>query len=167
MAKTLLILRHGKAEPAEGVDQTDFERSLTARGESNSRAIGSYIARKGLTPDLIVTSKAARALLTAQNVAGKCGDPPLDENETVYGAYSNDLLTIILELDDSLSTVMIVGHNPTLENVVDELTDGYDTVMKTCSLAILKTTKKSWSEIQNGDFKLIALQNPRDIDPTP
>jgi phosphohistidine phosphatase len=166
MAKTLLILRHGKAESAERVDKTDFERTLTARGESNSRAIGIYVAEKGLTPDLIVTSMAARALATARNIAAQCGDVALEENDTVYGAYSNDLLSIILELDESLSTVMIVGHNPTLENIVDELTDSYDTVMKTCSLAILKTTKKSWSEIQIGDFKLIALQNPRDLDTT-
>ena len=167
MAKTLLILRHGKAEAAEDVEKSDFDRILTARGESNSRSMGQYIASRGLTPDLILTSSALRALGTARNVAEACQNSTLEENETIYGAYSNDLLDIVENLDENLSTVMLVGHNPTLENLVDELTESFDTVLKTCSLAVLRTTKKSWSDIRMGDFKLIELKNPRDIDPTP
>ncbi|MCB1185604.1 histidine phosphatase family protein [bacterium] len=167
MAKTLLVLRHGKAEPAESVEKADFDRVLTERGESNSLIMGDFISRKGMKPDLIISSMAARALKTAQNVASRCGDPELQENEDMYGAYSADMLALLMGLDDELATVMLVGHNPALENLVDELTDSYDTVLKTCSLAVLKTTKKSWGEIMHGDFKTIAIQNPRDLDPTP
>ena len=167
MAKTLLVLRHGKAEPAEKVEKDDFDRALTARGESNSFAMGDYIRKKGLKPDLIISSQAVRAISTARNIASKLEDVEVEEHEDMYGAYSPDLLAIISDLDDSISSVMLVGHNPALENLVDELTDSYETVLKTCSLAILKTTKKSWSEIMHGDFKVISFQNPRDIDPTP
>ncbi|MCB1218524.1 histidine phosphatase family protein [bacterium] len=166
MAKTLLVLRHGKAEPAESVEKTDFDRELTARGESNSLVMGDHISQKGLKPDLVISSQASRALKTARNVASRCGDPPLEENETMYGAYSPDLLEILMGLDDSVATVLLVGHNPALENLVDELTDSYDTVLKTCSLAVLKTTKKKWADIMHGDFKTIEIQNPRDLDPT-
>ncbi|MEZ5338803.1 MAG: histidine phosphatase family protein [bacterium] len=166
MAKTLLVLRHGKAEPAESVEKSDFDRELTARGESNSLVMGDYISQKGLRPDLVISSQASRALKTARNVASRCGDPPLEENETMYGAYSPDMLEILTGLDDSVATVLLVGHNPALENLVDELTDSYDTVLKTCSLAVLKTTKKNWADIMHGDFKTIAIQNPRDLDTT-
>ncbi len=167
MAKTLLVLRHGKAEPAGNVDKADFDRELTARGESNSLVIGDYISSNGITPELIISSQAARAIGTARNVASRCGDPEIEESEFMYGAYSTDLLDIITGLDDAIKTVMLVGHNPALENLVDELTDSYETVLKTCSLAILKTTKKSWADLMHGDFKTIAIQNPRDFDPTP
>ena len=123
MAKTLLVLRHGKAEPAESVDKADFDRVLTERGESNSLVMGDFISRKGMKPDLIISSIAARALGTARNVASRCGNPEMDENEHMYGAYSADMLDMIMALDDSYDTVLLVGHNPALENLVDELTD--------------------------------------------
>lgn len=112
--KTLLILRHGKAE--DHSPKGDKERALTGRGERDAAAVGEQIGRTFGCPDLIVSSDAKRARQTAKIVAKATGyAAEIETRGAIYGADLNTLLSVIHELPEAAGCVLLVGHNPGLE----------------------------------------------------
>jgi len=162
MGRTLLILRHGKS--LHGPDYaTDFERPLAPRGEQAARRIGRLLKDKGPIPQLILTSRARRALLTARLVAAELKDVKVVPHPEMYDADIGDLHDIINELSDRYRCVLLVGHNPTFEMFVDDVTGTFDNVLKTCSLAVIECSCNAWFDVSTVDCRLAALYNPREL----
>lgn len=118
--KTLLILRHAKAEDhsAEG----DKGRALTGRGERDAASIGKQIKAQFGYPDLIVTSEAKRAQQTAGIVAQEVGyTSEITTRSTLYNASLHRLLDTVQALPDGADRVLLVGHNPGLEQLAGDL----------------------------------------------
>lgn len=121
--KELLILRHAKSSwDDSSVD--DHERPLNSRGERDAPRMGELIRDEQITPDLIITSDAVRAATTAEAVASATGYAGAIVREPrLYLAGSDDIIRLLRELtDDNTTRVMIVGHNPGLEQLVSQLT---------------------------------------------
>ena len=113
--------------------------------------MGKLIKYKDLVPDFIISSTALRAKTTAELVAKACsyqGDIVLDQS--LYEAKPKDYLAILETLSDRYSIVLIVGHNPVIEETIQMLTDSSDVVvMPSCALAHLSIPIEKWSDFSS------------------
>lgn len=116
--KTLHIVRHGKALQ-DYFSINDEDRPLIEKGIVNSEAAARRLQAQYATPDLIVSSHAARALHTAHIFARVMGYPSqrVQVNEKLYSDGENEVYAILKNLPDKIESVMIVGHNPDLTYV--------------------------------------------------
>jgi len=116
--KTLHIVRHGKALQSYFSIQ-DYDRPLIEKGIVNSEAAAKRLHAQYPTPDLIISSHAARALHTAHIFARVMGYPHhrVQVNENLYLDGENEVYSIMKNLPDNVENVMIVGHNPDLTYV--------------------------------------------------
>ena len=90
------------------------------------------------------------------------GDIELHEERLIYEAHLGDLVDLVRELPEDRQRILLVGHNPDLEELVEDLT-GEDVVLKTCSLAVIDTTAADWQELPEGRCVLQSLVHPREI----
>jgi phosphohistidine phosphatase len=114
--KTLLILRHAKAVPKDP-DLSDHDRPLDDIGKKDALRMGKLIKDKDIIPCFIMSSTALRAKITAELVANGCnyeGDIILD-NSLYEANKPKDYLAILETLSEKYSSVLIVGHNPVIE----------------------------------------------------
>ncbi len=125
--KRLLLLRHAKAVPATD-PLVDITRSLAERGERDARRIGERLREQRLHPTLILTSPAARALQTAQIVASAIDYPHerIALERRLYLAEPAAIVEIIAAQDAALETLLVVGHNPGLTDLVHRLLPDFD-----------------------------------------
>jgi phosphohistidine phosphatase len=121
MTRELLLLRHGKSDWSVGVD--DFYRPLKDRGKRAAQRIGVWLAQQKLVPDLIVSSPAERALVTAEKTCKAMGNGAQDiqKEERIYEAGLSDLLKVLADCPADAGRVMLVGHNPGLEELLEWL----------------------------------------------
>ena len=148
--KILLILRHANAVPKDP-SLSDHDRPLDKVGEHDALHMGKLIRDKDLIPSSIISSTALRAKTTAELVAKGCsyqGDIVL--NQSLYEAKPKDYLAILERLSDRYSNVLIVGHNPTVEDTIQMLTDSSDLVaIPSCTLAHLSLPIEKWSDLSS------------------
>src|SRR5215210_4842463 len=112
------LLRHGEAVPHEAKD--DFERELTARGERQAAAAGEALARLGVEFAACYTSPLVRARQTAELACEPLNVEP-DARDAVGKDFDVDALRELLAEQDDDARVLVVGHNPSFEQVVRDL----------------------------------------------
>lgn len=162
--KTLLILRHAKSSwDEEHCD--DHDRPLNPRGKRDAPRMGEFLRTLGLFPDLIISSTAKRARKTASKVAKRCGYPGVIElHGSLYLAPPEEYLTVLRQVDDSHACVLVVGHNPGLEQLLALLT-GHPGALPTASLARVELDIPRWSALDAATRgRLIALWRPKELD---
>lgn len=161
--KTLLILRHAKASWSQP-KHIDHERPLTKRGKHDAPQMGKLIRDQGLTPDLIISSTAKRAYDTARLAAEACGyEGDVEQRQELYLSDTTCYMDILRSLPDKVNCVMLVGHNPVLEELLNLLTD-YKEPFPTATLAQVELPITSWvglSEATDGYLK--NLWKPRQL----
>lgn len=118
MENELLILRHGKSDWSTEVE--DFERPLKDRGKRAAQRVGTWLLEEGLLPDLILSSPAERAITTAEKCAKAMGlaADGIQREPRIYEAGTRELLEVLREVPASTRRVMLVGHNPGLEQLL-------------------------------------------------
>jgi phosphohistidine phosphatase len=163
MAKTLLLLRHGKSDWSSDKD-SDFDRPLAKRGREAALLMAQYLAEEDLVPDVIFSSPAKRALSTAEILQEEFTDVDITEDDAIYEATLDTMLELVAGLPEDTDTVLVVGHNPVLEELTDELAGRDDTVLKTCSLAILRSKAGSWEDVTAGSCRLVEVVNPAEVE---
>ncbi len=120
--RRLLLLRHGKAESPAGV--CDRDRPLAKRGRRQSEYAGAECRRRGLIPDLVVASPALRTRQTSQAFAeGLDTATETDLDPRIYANTVDDLVAVVDEFPDDTRTVLLVGHNPSLDDLARTLDD--------------------------------------------
>ena len=145
--KTLLVLRHAKSswnDPA----LDDHERPLNKRGRRDAPRMGELVREYGLIPDVVISSDAVRARLTAEAVAEAAryaGEILLDPH--LYLACPADILSLLATVRENAETVMIVGHNPGLEQLVEQLT-GERQDLPTAALAQIGLPIDRWRDLK-------------------
>jgi phosphohistidine phosphatase len=163
MMKTLLILRHAKSS-WDNARLTDYERPLNKRGKIDAPRIGKLLREQELVPDLIITSSAERALATAEAVALASGyEQEIKATRSFYHADPEAYLDVLRQLDDSLERVMAVGHNPGMEELLEELTGLWEQ-MSTAALAQISLPINQWSELdEETTGELVNLWRPKEL----
>ncbi|MGP0030126.1 MAG: SixA phosphatase family protein [Acidimicrobiales bacterium] len=176
--RDLWLLRHAKtvADPPKG--GSDFDRVLAPRGRRDATALGHLLGtdrrQLGLVklalPARALVSPAARTVATADLVLGELKRPPArDLVPALYDADPDDVLDHLRTLDDELTSVMVVGHNPTAHALALGLIDAADHKGRalvtrrgfpTCALGIYRFRLEHWSEAGGGTARLLKLLVP-------
>lgn len=161
--KSVLFLRHAKSSWKQE-ELADHDRPLNKRGKRDAPLMGRLLKKEDLVPDIIISSTAIRARSTTEAVAkgsGYKGEIVLDKS--LYAAGPEAYLGVIHDLSDEYVRVLIVGHNPGLEELLELLT-GEIHLMPTCSLAHVKLHVDKWSEVDNKIKGQVAeIWRPRDL----
>ena len=168
MTRELLLLRHGKSDWSTGVD--DYHRPLKDRGKRGAQRIGVWLAQQQRVPDLIVTSPAERALVTAQKACKAMGngDAGIQQDRRIYAAGIDELLAVLGDCPQDAGRVMLVGHNPGLEELFSWLAretvplpdDGK--LLPTATLASLQLPA-DWQVLTAGCARLDAITRPETL----
>jgi phosphohistidine phosphatase len=169
MPRRLLVLRHGKS--AWDTDAaTDHERPLAPRGRRDAPRMGRLMRELGLLPDHVVASPALRARETVLAACAELGVDParIRWEERIYMADVADLLAVLAACPESARTVLLVGHNPGLENLVGYLCGSSLTVQADCKLlptGALADVRVPcpWWDLKADCGELCTVTRPRDL----
>jgi phosphohistidine phosphatase len=164
MTKTLLILRHAKSS-WKNEKLKDFDRPLKHRGEEAAKVIGKVLVVAELVPQVILSSPAQRAKQTAELVVAESKfKGELKFVDSFYMGEPENYIKALKELPDEIERVMVVGHNPGLEALL-QLLDGKVNSLTTGSLAYLVLDIKHWTDLTKATVgELISFWEPDEID---
>ncbi|MFL6765911.1 MAG: SixA phosphatase family protein [Sphingomicrobium sp.] len=168
--KTLLVLRHGKAE-RDSDSGKDFDRSLAGRGWRDAEAVGREMRARGLDPDAVIASPAKRSAETVTALVRGYGrlEPTFDER--IYDAPPARLLEIVNQADDAWDRLLLVGHNPGFEKLVlrlsgDEPCEHRDRIIEgfpTAAVAAIELPVMRWSDVGERSGRIVEMITPRDL----
>jgi len=145
--KTIYFIRHAKSGWSVP-DTSDFERSLSKRGKKDINTMGSYLALRGIKPDLILSSCALRAQQTTDRLADKIAfEGKKYYLRELYFTSVETMGEIISIQDDTVESMFIVGHNPYLHELVNTFIDEH--ISKFPSLGIIRIdfNTESWGSL--------------------
>ncbi|MGI5373773.1 SixA phosphatase family protein [Streptomyces sp. CA-251387] len=166
--RRLVVLRHAKSAWPDGV--ADHDRPLAPRGRRDAPVAGRMLADADCLPDLALCSTAARARETWDLASAQWGTPPPVRHEPrLYGADVPDLLAVVHEVPPEVGTLLLVGHNPGLEELVLELAgEGLDntldevrTKFPTSAIAVLAWYGTTWQALAPGTALLTGVMVAR------
>jgi phosphohistidine phosphatase len=160
--KTLFLLRHAKSSWKQP-DMNDHDRPLNKRGKKEAPMVGKYLKANELVPDLILSSTARRAHETAQVVAEESGfEGQVELYQDLYLSDTACYLDILQRLPETADRVLVIGHNPDLDELLTLLTD-VTQHMTTAALAQITLPITSWNELNEAtDGRLENLWTPRE-----
>jgi phosphohistidine phosphatase len=177
-ARYLWILRHGKAASDPPWGGTDRERPLTARGRRDATALGNrlasdepFVGLEGIPkPEVVICSAAVRTRQTADLIVDASGRQlPLDSYRSLYEADTDVALQYLREIDEAVTSTLLVGHNPTMFEMAWELL-GDDRSsdrglleaggLPTCALAVLALGVEAWEDVVHGCGSLAGVFKP-------
>ncbi|CAL9628093.1 SixA phosphatase family protein [Streptomyces sp. enrichment culture] len=166
--RRLVVLRHAKS--ARPGDVADHERPLAPRGRRDAPAAGRALAEADCLPGLALCSTAVRARRTWELAAAQWGTPPpVRYDPRLYAAGVPELLAVVRETPADVETLLLVGHNPGLEDLVltladDGLDDTLDRVREkfpTSAVAVLAWRGADWRDLAPGAALLTSVIVPR------
>jgi phosphohistidine phosphatase len=162
--KTLLLLRHAKSSWKD-TELDDHDRPLNERGKRDAPRIGQLLKDENLLPDLIVVSTARRARKTAEHVihhSGYRGESRFTGE--LYNARRDQLLALVAALPEGAGRVLLIGHNPGFEELLEALTDECRP-LSTATLAHLESPAPSWQQFREaGPARLVKVWQPRELE---
>ena len=170
MSRELLILRHAKSDWDTGA-RTDFERPLAKRGRKAAPRVGRWLNDQGLVPDYVVSSPAERAKQTVILVCEQMGIPAeeIHWDPRIYHSSSGELLSVLNESPPEAKRVLIAGHNPGLEIllqnlVIEDIPPQPDyKLMPTAAVAHLEILSP-WHDLEGGMARLLSLTRARSLE---
>jgi phosphohistidine phosphatase len=165
MLKTVIFMRHAKSDWSMA-GQKDFDRPLNTRGFTDAPQMGRKLFEMGVKPDLIMSSPALRAKMTAEFVAEqlKYETDKIVFEEDMYESSTRTLLGFINNLDDQLHCVMLFGHNPTHSYLAEYLTKTEIGNIPTAGVVCVEFEIDSWKEISEGLGKMKWFLYPKGLD---
>lgn len=144
--KTLLLMRHAKSSWKD-TELADHERPLKKRGHKDVVNIAKVLKKKDLIPDYILTSSAVRSVETANDLAEKVGyQGDISVQDVLYMAEPRTYIEKIQSVPNEANRLLVVGHNPGLESLVQILGDKID-AMPTGGVAVIVLPIKTWEEL--------------------
>ena len=166
---TLYLLRHAKSSWADPT-LLDHERPLAPRGRRDAKRIAKHLAQLGIEPELVLCSSAERARETLELVRPALGATPTVKLEAkLYAASSDKLLDYIRALPEAVAAVMLIGHNPGLQDLALVLAstgtelERLEAKFPTAALATLTIANTTWSRLSRADAALAAYVVPKQL----
>jgi phosphohistidine phosphatase len=159
--KTLLLLRHAKSS-WKHPELADHDRTLNKRGKRTAPLMGELLQDEDLIPDLILCSSAVRANTTALLVAKACNYPgEIQQTRELYLAEPQAYIEVLHQVAEKHARVLVVGHNPGLEMLIEALT-GETITMPTAALAHIELSLERWRDLTlNTKCKLLNMWRPK------
>jgi len=171
--KILGLYRHAKSDWHDARAR-DFDRPLNKRGRKGAELMGRHIADHGIPWDRIIASPAVRVAETIELGAKATGQTLATIwDRRIYLASSATLLDLIHEQEGDPGAILMIGHNPGLEDLIFDLVpddgssplrDIVEEKFPTAAYAVLELDADSWSDVREGSARLVHLIRPRDLD---
>lgn len=171
--KLLGLFRHAKSDWGDPRAR-DFDRDLNDRGRAGAAVMGRHIRDYGARWDRVVASPAVRCAETLEIAAEAAGRSfPVNWDRRIYLASSSTLIDLLREQPADAASVLMVGHNPGLEDVIFDLVpndgssplrDAVEAKFPTAAFAVLELPIERWSDVAAARARLVHLTRPRDLD---
>ena len=160
--KTIYLVRHAKSDWGNA-STGDFDRTLNERGMKNAPVMAARLKKKGILPELVISSPATRALTTAELFSETLGYPEekIQKRMEIYRGGVLDLLKIVQQIPDLYDSAMLFGHNPTLTEFSNLLTGSYTDNLVTCGVIKIELDIESWKSANPDSGKLIWYDFPK------
>lgn len=172
--KTLGLFRHAKSD-WDDPRARDFDRPLNGRGRKGAALMGPHIIANGPRWSRILASPAVRVTQTIElGMQAAHVNAPVRWDRRIYLATSPSLIDLLREQEGDPDTILLVGHNPGLEDVIFDLVPGdgscpmrdvVEEKFPTAAYAVLELDIASWADLEDGTGRLVHLMRPRDLDP--
>jgi len=172
--KILGIFRHAKSDWNDA-RLRDFDRPLNKRGRKGAAIMGKHIREHAVGWKRVLASPAVRVTQTIDIAGEAAGEtPPVDSDRRIYLASSATLMDVLREQEGDPASIMMVGHNPGLEDLIFDLVpddgssplrDIVEEKLPTAAYAVLELDIDAWGDIEEGCGRLVHLVRPRDLDP--
>jgi phosphohistidine phosphatase len=166
MSRELWLLRHAKTDRSLNIE--DLDRPLKKKGKRAALKVGTWMKEQGLIPDLVISSPAQRAIATAQIVCRAIGlsDSLLKQDKRIY-AEGFERLKGVLATSGDTKKLLVVGHNPELEDLLIYLAEADslpidEKLLPTAALARL-ILPDDWTSLEHGCAKLLAIIHPKSL----
>lgn len=163
--KRLYLLRHAKSSWSDP-SLADDERPLAPRGRKAAKKMAKELRRREIRPTLVLCSSSRRTRETLELIGSSLGDPTIDVEEGLYGAGSDRLLMRVRTVSDTVSAVLVIGHNPALHDLSHRLVPDSGHLLgkfPTGALAAFELDLPSWSELGKTEARLVAYIVPREL----
>jgi phosphohistidine phosphatase len=162
--KRLLVMRHAKSS-WDNPQLADHDRPLNKRGKRDAPRMGRWLNARDLNPEMIVTSSAERALSTAQSVADSIDIvSSIQVERDLYHGGPEAYMEYLRLLSDKISLAMVIGHNPDLEEFVEDLVGRWHR-LPTAAVALIDLPIMKWKELSDEtEGSLISLWLPKEIE---
>ena len=166
--KTLLLVRHAKSSWGDA-SLSDFDRPLNARGERDAPDMGRRLARRGLRPEVVITSAAKRARTTARLLADEidCARDEIRELESLYAAGVDGILLAVQAINDAAHTAMLVGHNPDCSKFANRIPPFEVDHFPTCAVACIEFDTTRWAAVEPRNGRMVFFDYPKNRDHGP
>lgn len=165
--RELMLWRHAKSDWSDE-HLADHDRPLSERGRRNAKKMADWMQTQQLWPDLILCSSAKRAQQTLKRLCKGC-DTQVETIEALYHAEVPSLLDQLAKVNSQAQRVMLIGHNPGLEDLIEHL-QGERPSVKSDEVKLFPTAALAqfimpfdWSKLERGAGRLIQITRPRDI----
>lgn len=148
-ARTLILIRHGKSSWKDA-DLADFDRPLNHRGRTDGPRMAAFLTGRVPLPDRVLCSPSRRTRATMDFLLPALGDPPppVDFDPRLYGAEVPDLIEILADTRDTVSAVLLLGHNPALTQLHNHLvSDDPLENLPTLGVAVVQLDLQHWANI--------------------
>jgi phosphohistidine phosphatase len=170
--KILTLLRHAKSGWDDPV-RRDFDRPLNPRGRRAARTVGLEMKAQGLAFDLILASPSRRVIETLEEVAAGYGAITPEYDRRLYLAPLATLLDIVRHAPEAAAKLLLVGHNPGLEELAlslargdpDGLRSELEVKYPTGTVAEISLPSETWAAVREGTGQIVRFIRPRDLDP--
>jgi phosphohistidine phosphatase len=172
--KRLILLRHAKSLQDDA--KKDKDRPLNARGRADAPRMGSYMHRRRYLPQLVLCSSARRTVETWELVGPELeAAVPSRFPDALYLASAETIANLVQGTDDHVSTLLVIGHNPGLEECAQTLARkpqnatereyeaGLRAKFPTCALAVLDFGAADWREVTAASGVLVDFARPKDL----
>jgi phosphohistidine phosphatase len=167
MSRELWLLRHGKAERYDGSE--DYDRCLKKRGKRDAKRIGKWLKKRLMLPDAVISSPATRAIITAKIVCDVLSieRQNIQMEKRLYDEGLVRVKSVLADCPASFSRVLLVGHNPELEDLLIYLANPthlleVEKLLPTAALARL-ALPDDWTHLEKGCAELLSITSPKSL----
>jgi phosphohistidine phosphatase len=171
--KTLGLFRHAKSD-WDDPRARDFDRPLNERGRRGAALMGQHIIEHGIKWERLLASPAVRVAQTIELAMQAARiKVPVRWDRRIYLATSPSLIELLREQEGDPASMMLIGHNPGLEDVIFDLVpddgssplrDVVEDKFPTASYAVMEIDIDNWADLEDGSARLVHLIRPRDLD---
>lgn len=164
MERNLVVLRHAKSSWKSEATH-DHERPLNDRGRRDAPQMGAYLASKGFQPELVICSDAQRTMQTWEGMKPAFSDDvEISYNPRLYHAAMGEVRQALAFVGADIQRVMVIGHNPGWEQVVQWLSD-VSVEMTTCNAVVLSGRGNTWEDALSiqGSWTILAILRPKEL----
>lgn len=166
--KRLYLLRHAKSSWKQP-ELADHDRPLAGRGRRAAKAIARHMRDEAIAPELVLCSTARRARETLERIEPALGNAAVRHERELYGASAAALLERLRAVPDDVASVLLIGHNPAIEQLAHNLARPspkrrkLEAKFPTAALATLEFGGAAWRDLDHGEADVVDLVRPRDL----